>query len=337
MSVTDRQIAECYGTGGRALDEIRSITRACTRCFGCEADLRSFYNDVLVPGRYVLPRRGWLAGLGAAARRHDAYTIAQRLYHRHLRWRLTPMVFAALVVEQPELRTRLLLSNVGRGPGTLEFGDVELEIEVLDHAGGVVHSSVRRVAGDRMLVLEAADMLGARNGAGNHLEQATHGSSRSRSGRDNGAPWFSGAVIVRGRRRDIGSLRPYMHYYNEVSVASTHDQWTADATRHHGFCTVVRVASDDRPCMHVAVTNLETFPYASPVLLINHRGDQRAATVEVPPRGTLLVAVRDLFGGLDAFLDGRAGSVRFENWAHRAMYYFLAYDKDRHTWNVNHL
>jgi bacterioferritin-associated ferredoxin len=28
MSVTDRQIADCYGTGGRPLDEIRAITRA---------------------------------------------------------------------------------------------------------------------------------------------------------------------------------------------------------------------------------------------------------------------------------------------------------------------
>jgi bacterioferritin-associated ferredoxin len=315
MSITDRQIAECYGSGGRALDEIRAITRACTRCFGCEADLRSFYNDVLVPGRYVMPRRGWLAELGAVARRHDGYTVAQRLYHRHLRWRLTPMVFAALVVEQPELRTRLLLSNVGRGPGRLEFGDVELEINLLDHAGTLVHASTRRVAGDRMLVLEMADIIGARSAA----------------------PWFTGAVIVRGRRRDIGSLRPYMHYYNDVSFASTHDQWTSDATRHHGFCTLVRVAPDDRPCMHLAVTNLEAAPYASPVLLVNHRGERRAAQVDVAPRGTLLIAVRDLFGGLDAFLDGRAGSVRFENWAHRAMYYFLAYDKERHTWNVNHL
>jgi bacterioferritin-associated ferredoxin len=313
MSVTERQIAECYGTGGRALDEIRAITRACTRCFGCEADLRSFYNDVLVPGRYAAPRRGWLAELGALARRHDAYTIAQRFYHRHLRWRLTPMVFAALVVEQPELRTRLLLSNVDRGPGALTFGDVELDIELLDHAGARVHSSARRVAADRMLVLEMAELAGA---------------SRA---------WFTGAVVVRGRRRDIGSLRPYVHYYTEASIASTHDQWTADATRHHGFCTIVRVAPDDRPCMHVAVTNLEPAPYASPVLLVNHRGQQRAARVEVGPRGTALLAVRDLFGGVDAFLEGRAGSVRFENWSHRAMYYFLAYDKDRHTWNVNHL
>jgi hypothetical protein len=315
MSVTDRQIAECYAAGGRALDEIRSITRACTRCFGCEADLRSFYNDVLVPGRYVLPRRGWLGALGAVARRQDVYTIAQRVYHRHLRWRLAPMVFAALVVEQPELRTRLLLTNVGRGPRVPAFGDVELEVELLDQTGAVVHTRTHRVTADRMLVLEAAEMLGARHGAA----------------------WFTGAIVVRGRRRDIGSLRPYMHYYNEVSVASTHDQWTADATRHHGFCTLVRVAPDDRPSMHVAVTNLEAAPYASPVLLVNHRGEQRQAKVGVPARGTVLIAVRDLFGGLDAFLDGCAGSVRFENWSHRAMYYFLAYDKDRHTWNVNHL
>jgi hypothetical protein len=263
----------------------------------------------------VAPRRGWRAELGALVRRHDAYTVAQRVYHRHLRWRLTPMVFAALVVEQPELKTRVLLSNVGHGPGQLRFGDVDLEIELLDDAGAPVHASTHRIAGDRMLVLEASEMLGRRSAA----------------------PWFTGSLVVRGRRRDVGSLRPYMHYYNDVSIASTHDQWTADATRHHGFCTLVRVAADDRPSMHVAVTNLEAAPYASPVLLVNHRGEQRSAKLEVPPRGTALVAVRDLFGGLEGFLGGRAASVRFENWAHRAMYYFLAYDKERHTWNVNHL
>jgi hypothetical protein len=166
-----------------------------------------------------------------------------------------------------------------------------------------------------MLVLEMAALIGA--------------------GR--AAPWFTGAVVVRGRRRDIGSLRPYMHYYNDVSLASTHDQWTADATRHHGFCSLVRVAPDDRPSMHVAVTNLEPTAYASPVVLVNHRGARREATVELPARGTTLVAVRDLFAGLDGFLDGHAGSLRFENWAHRAMYYFLAHDKEHHTWNVNHL
>jgi len=315
MSVTDREIAECYAAGGRALDEIRTITRACTRCFGCEADLRSFYNDVLVPGRYALPRRGWLGGLGAVARRHDLYLKAQRAYHRHLRWRLTPIVFAALVVEQPALRTRLCLTNVGRGAAALDFGDVELDLELRDHAGGLVAGSRYRVAADRMLVLEMADLIGARRGA----------------------PWFTGSLLIRGRRRDIGSRRPYMHYYNDVSLASTHDQWTADATRHHGFCTVVRIAPDDRPSMHVAVTNLEAAPYASPVHLINQRGGRRETTVQVAPQGTVLLAVRDVFGGLDDFLEGQAGSLRFENWSHRAMYYFLAEDKERHTWNVNHL
>jgi hypothetical protein len=85
------------------------------------------------------------------------------------------------------------------------------------------------------------------------------------------------------------------------------------------------------------VSNLERAPYRSAVVLTNHRGAQRETVVELPPRGTLLASVGELFARATEFLDGELGTVRFENWSHRGMYYFLAHDREMSTWNVNHL
>jgi bacterioferritin-associated ferredoxin len=312
MGVTDETIAQCYAAGHRTIDEIRAVTRACTRCFGCEADLRSFHASVLVPGRFVPARPGLGGRLVRAASRHDLYRFAQRHYHRWVRWRVQPIVLGALVVERADLHARMIVANVE--PVGTAFGAVDLAVELVDAGGGTVATARHRLAPNRTLVVEARDLL-----------------------RGPGADGFAGMLLVRGRRRHIGSLRPYVHYYNQVSIASTHDQWTADETRHHGFCTMVRVMPAERPSVHLGVSNLEPAPYRSAVVLTNHRGEQQETQVALSPRGTRVAALRELFADVDAFLDGRLGTVRFENWSHRAMYYFLAHDPEAGTWNVNHL
>src|SRR5712692_9972228 len=148
MSVTDQEIAACYAAGHRSLDEIRTITRACTRCFGCEADLRSFYNDVLVTGRFRMSRRGAAGLLGYLGKRYDLYRLAQTYYHRHLRWRLHPMTFSSIVIERPDLHTRYVTANLNRRPDLEEFKAVELAVRLLDHQGQVVSSGRYRVGQD---------------------------------------------------------------------------------------------------------------------------------------------------------------------------------------------
>jgi hypothetical protein len=147
---------------------------------------------------------------------------------------------------------------------------------------------------------------------------------------------FLGTVIIKGRRRFTGSLRPYTHYYNDVSIASTHDQWTPDVTRHEGFCTMVRVPPSE-PVVYLSVSNIEPVPYHSKVVLTNHRGKSLESDVDVPPYGTAMMATSDLFSNASSFLENQLGTVRFENWSHRAMYYFLAHNRGLNTWNVNHL
>jgi bacterioferritin-associated ferredoxin len=311
MSVTDEEIARCYAAGHRTIDEIRAVTRACTRCFGCEADLHSFHASVLVPGKFAVARPGLRGRLARAAARHDLYRLAQRHYHRWVRWRVQPMVFGALVVERPDLHTRIVLANVE--PAEVAFGAVDLAVELVDGGGGTVATARHPLRPNRTLVIEARDLL------------------------DRAEADFAGMLVVRGRRRHIGSLRPYMHYYNDGSIASTHDQWTADETRHHGFCTMVRVSADGRPDVYLGVSNLEPAPYRSAVVLTSHAGEQRETRLELSPHGTIVASVRDLFPSAGELLDGRPGTVRFENWSHRAMYYFLAHDRERNTWNVNHL
>ena len=316
MGVTDETIAACYASGHRTIDEIRTITRACTRCFGCEADLHSFYTSVLVPGKFRVPRQGWRGALARAAAGYDLYRAAQRYYHRSVRWRVHPIVFGALVVERRDLHARMIVANVDDGADAPACGAVDLDVRLIDAAGTTVMVERREVGANRTLVIEASDLLRA--------AAAADGT-------------FAGMLLLEGRRRHIGSLRPYVHYYNDVSIASTHDQWTADETRHHGFCTMVRVAADRRLAIHLSASNLESVPYRSAVVLTNHHGAQREAFVELPPRGTLFTGVGDLFGPLEDFLEGRLGTVRFENWSHRAMYYFLAHDPVTNAWNVNHL
>jgi bacterioferritin-associated ferredoxin len=311
MSVTDREIAACYAAGHTSVDEIRSITRACTRCFGCEADLLSFYNDVLVPGRFRRQTGGWRGRVGRLAKHYDLYRVAQRYYHRHVRWRVQPNVFGSLVVERPDLHTRVFVANLDAGHGR-QFSDVTLRVRLLDEAGAVVSATTHALPRGRTLVLETGDLLGGRGA-------------------------LAGVLLVEGHRRHIGSLRPYAHYYNDHSIASTHDQWTPDETRHHGFCTVISVGESGAVETWVSVSNLETGRYRSKVFVTNHRGVQRDAVLELPPGGTVVARPVDLLGPLDGFLEGQLGTLRFENWSHRAMYYYLAHDRVHDTWNANHL
>jgi bacterioferritin-associated ferredoxin len=314
MSVTDEEIAACYHGGHKALSEIREITRACTRCYGCEADLTSFYTNVLVPGKYKPPSQNLKTWVMRKMRRQGVYRLAQAAYHRHFRWRVAPLVFASVIVEQPDLHSRVIVANVNRDPAGNEFQEIQLEVQLIDGGGALVYSHVHDVAKNGTLMLEGAQLIG---------------------GRGDGQP-FIGTLIVKGKRRFTGSLRPYTHYYNDVSVASTHDQWTPDVTRHHGFCTMVRVQPGE-PFVHISVSNIEPSRYHSKAVLTNHRGKQQEVDFDVAPYGTVLTSARDLFGDIDSFLDNRLGTLRFDNWSHRAMYYFLAHNRERNTWNVNHL
>lgn len=315
LSVTDAEIATAFAAGHTTLDQIRSTTRACTRCFGCEAEVTSFIDDVLVPGKYKPPHQGLRNRTMLLARRLHLYRLAQRYYHRHVRWRMQPMVFASVVVERPDLHSRVVIANVNRSERQREFGALDLKVQLVDHAGALVYDKPHHVAQDGTLLLEGREMIGGR---GQGLD-------------------FLGAVIVHGRRRHVGSLRPYTHYYNDGSIASTHDQWTPDVARHHGYCAMVRIPPDDRLLVYVSVSNIEPSPYRSKVFLTNHRGEKLETRIEVAPYGTLMATARDLFGQLGQFLDNRLGTLRFDNWSHRAMYYFLAHDPTRNTWNVNHL
>lgn len=315
LNVTDCEIAEAYSAGNTSIAQIRSATRACTRCFGCEADLRYFLDDVLAQGKYVPPRRGLRGLIVTLVKRFHAYRLAQRFYHRHVRWRFQPMVFASIIAERPHLHSRVILANINAEAGGRAFDDVELAVQLVDHSGALVYDRAHQVRRDGMLILEARELIG---------------------GRGDGAD-FLGTIVVRGKRRHVGSLRPYTHYYNSVSVASTHDQWTPDVTRHHGYCAMVRIPGDDQPTVYVSVSNIEPAPYRSRVLLTNHRGEVRETRVELPPYGTMMSSVSELFGHVGDFLGQNLGTLRFENWSQRAMYYFLAHDPVRNTWNVNHL
>jgi bacterioferritin-associated ferredoxin len=314
MSVTDEEIATCYHAGHHELSEIREITRACTRCFGCEADLTSFYTNVLAAGKYKAPSRSLRTRLMRRMRRQSMYRFAQAAYHRHVRWRVAPLVFASVIVERPDLHSRVIIANVNREPAGDEFQAIQLEVQLIDGGGSLVYAKVYDVPKNGTLMLEGAQMVG---------------------GRGDGQP-FIGTIIVKGKRRYTGSLRPYTHYYNDVSVASTHDQWTPDVTRHHGFCTMVRIPPT-RPLVHISVSNIEPSPYRSKAVLTNHRGKQQEVDLHVAPYGTVMTSAGELFGDVDGFLDKQLGTLRFDNWSHRAMYYFLAHDLERNTWNVNHL
>jgi bacterioferritin-associated ferredoxin len=315
MSVTDCEIAAAFAAGHRTLNDIRATTRACTRCFGCESDLTSFIDDVLIPGKYKPPNQGLRNRAMLLARRLHLYRLAQRYYHRHVRWRTQPMVFASVVVERPNLHSRVVIANINRSDQTHEFKELDLNVQLVDQAGAMIYAQSHHVPQEGTLLLEGREMLGGR---GQGLD-------------------FVGAVVVTGKRRHIGSLRPYTHYYNDRSFASTHDQWTPDVARHHGYCAMVRIPPHERLQVYVSVCNIEPSPYRSRVVLTNHRGEKLETSVEVAPYGTIMGTARDFFGHVEQFLDNKLGTLRFDNWSHRAMYYFLAHDSIRNTWNVNHL
>ena len=162
LSVTDCEIATAFAAGHRTLNDIRATTRACTRCFGCESDLTSFIDDVLIPGKYVPPNQGLRNRAMLLARRLHVYRLAQRYYHRHVRWRMQPMVFASAVVERTDLHSRVVIANVNRDEQRTEFGALDLQVQLLDQGGALVYDRQHHVDVDQTLVLEGREMIGGR-------------------------------------------------------------------------------------------------------------------------------------------------------------------------------
>ena len=234
-------------------------------------------------------------------------------------WRVVYHPHAVWVVERPDLHSRFILGHITANL-PLPWTDASLTLKLYDADGRCVHQERRTVLKDHTLILETRDLLKAA------------GINRA----------FHGMLYVESIQRILGAMRPYVHYYNEQCLASTHEfhkfQHFPRSPRADGYITVTEVMSSPGYETYPLLVNENDRRYDSPLHLHNERGEFLSREISIPSKGTLFQGIDTLFPEARDFLGGKSGWLRLDNVLDNAlMGYYVGHNKERNTWMVQHL
>jgi hypothetical protein len=234
-------------------------------------------------------------------------------------WRVVFYPHAVWVVERPDLHSRMIVGHITANL-PLPWTDATLAMKLYDPAGHCVYQERRSLPKDHTLILETRDLL------------QTAGVSSP----------FHGLLYIESYQRILGAMRPYVHYYNEGSLTSTHEfhkyQHFPPSPRADGYVTVTEIRSTSTYETCILLVNENNRRYDSPMHLHNHRGDTMSREISIPSKGTLFESVDVLFPHAREFLEDQVGWLRLDNVLDNAlMGYYVGHNKERNTWMLQHL
>src|SRR6478609_2872271 len=179
-------------------------------------------------------------------RLRDSWPVQQAsAWRQRQNWRAHPRRMASWYCDSPDLRTRVIISNLELPEAPQLCQSTTILITLLDDDG--VHLASRRVRLPRngSAVLELSDLLPAQ--------------LRGKVA--------SGQVLADFEGAQLGSSRAYLHWYNQRSLTSSHEKFGLTIPAVGGYWSVPTVQDSDEYRVHLAVTNLDAREYVSELLL----------------------------------------------------------------------
>jgi hypothetical protein len=217
--------------------------------------------------------------------------------------------------DMPDMRTRLIISNLELPEAPQMCEPTALVISLLDQDGALLTRKRVRLARNASVVMELGALLPAQQRGKAH----------------------SGQVLADFEGPQLGSSRAYLHWYNDRSLTSSHEKFGLTIPAVGGYWTVPNVQDSDDYRVHLAVTNLDERPYVSDVTLKDDEGHALETQVWLPPNGSRFVALDALFENPRGFLHGQPGVLYFGNNRQPAMYYYFVHNQRLGTWRAQHL
>jgi hypothetical protein len=238
-----------------------------------------------------------------------------RAWRERQSWRARPRRMASWFRDASDMRTRVCVSNLEVPEAHQLCQPTKVLVRLFDPEGGPLASRRFHLARNASVVLELGELL-----------------PRAARGR---LP--SGQVQIDFEGPQLGSSRAYLHWYNQRSLTSSHEKFGLTIPAVAGYWTVPNVQDSDEYRVHLAITNLDTRPYTSSIVLKDAEGHPREVSLRLPPNGSRFVALPDLFPDAAAFLDHRPGILYFGNNHQPAMYYYFVHNQKLGTWRAQHL
>jgi hypothetical protein len=231
------------------------------------------------------------------------------------RWRSHPRRMASWYRDTPDMRTRLIISNLELPEAPQVCAPAWVVLRLLDQDGAPVATRRVHLARNASVVQELGALLPAQR-------------------RDS---MQSGQVIADFEGPQLGSSRAYLHWYNDRSLTASHEKFGLTIPAVGGYWTVPNVQDSDDYRVHLAITNLDSRPYMSDVTLKDDEGHQLQTEVWLPPNGSRFVALSELFENARGFLHDEPGVLYFGNNRQPAMYYYFVQNERLGTWRAQHL
>ena len=238
-----------------------------------------------------------------------------RAWRTRQSWRAHPRRMASWYRDAADMHTRVFVSNleVPEAPGLCQPTSVVLRL--FDQEGRPLAAKRYGLGRNASLVLEVRALLPpTRRG---HIQ--------------------SGMVQIDFEGPQLGSSRAYLHWYNDRCLTSSHEKFGLTIPAVGGYWTVPNVEDSDEYRVHLAVTNLDSRPYTSTILLKDADGQALETSVEVPLNGSRFLRLDRLFDDPAGFLGGRPGVLYFGNNRQPAMYYYFVANQRLGTWRAQHL
>jgi hypothetical protein len=249
-------------------------------------------------------------------RLRESWPVQQaRSWRERRQWRNHPRRMASWYRDTPDMRTRLILSNLEIPEAAAACTPASVLLRLLDQDGAPLAARRLHVARNASVVQELGELLPPPRRGGMQ----------------------SGQVIADFEGSQLGSSRAYLHWYNDRSLTASHEKFGLTIPAVGGYWTVPNVQDSDEYRVHLAVTNLDARPYLSDVTLKDDEGHQIQTEVWLPPNGSRFVALDGLFENPRGFLHGQPGVLYFGNNRQPAMYYYFVQNQRLGTWRVQHL
>jgi len=230
-------------------------------------------------------------------------------------WRAHPRRMASWYCDSPDLRTRVIISNLELPEAPQLCQSTTILITLLDEDGVQLASRRLRLARNSSAVLELSDLLPVQ-----------------RRGKV-----ASGQLLADFEGAQLGSSRAYLHWYNQRSLTSSHEKFGLTIPAVGGYWSVPNIQDSDEYRVHLAVTNLDTQPYASDLILKDDEGHELRVQVWLPANGSRFAALNELFPTAREFLHAQPGVLYFGNNRQAAMYYYFVHNERLGTWRAQHL